>query len=82
MIRKFDDLGRISIPKEMRDKLGLANGGEAKIELAGRKIVVSNPDELDLEKYLHEKLEALDDIEQNDYISGCKAMILEVLAKL
>lgn len=42
MNRKFDDLGRIVIPKEMRDKIGLKNGDEATIELVGDKIIISN----------------------------------------
>lgn len=61
MNRKIDDLGRISIPKEMRDKIGLANGSEAKIELKGNKIVLSNPDNFDLEKYIEEQLEMFKD---------------------
>lgn len=56
MNRKFDNLGRISIPKEMRDKLGLGNGSEAKIELAGDKIIISNPDKFDLKEYIEEQL--------------------------
>lgn len=47
MNRKFDKLGRIVIPKEMRDKLGLEDGSEAKIELVGNKIVFSNPNRTD-----------------------------------
>lgn len=43
MNRKFDKLGRIVIPKEMRDKLGLEDGSEAKIELAGDEIIITNP---------------------------------------
>lgn len=42
MNRKFDELGRIVIPKEMRNKLGLKNGDEATIELIDDKIVISN----------------------------------------
>lgn len=53
MIRKFDDLGRISIPKEMRDKVGLINGMEAKIEMVNNKIILSNPEKFDLEEYIH-----------------------------
>lgn len=47
MNRKFDQLGRIVIPKEMRNKLGLEYGSEAKIELKGDKIIISNPKQED-----------------------------------
>ena len=45
MNRNFDKLGRIVIPKEMRDKLGLVEpGAEANIELIGDKIIkITNP---------------------------------------
>ena len=42
MNRKFDDLGRIVIPKEMRNKLGFGNRDEANIELVDDKIVITN----------------------------------------
>lgn len=46
--RKFDALGRISLPKEMRDKLGLNEpGAEANIELVDDKIIVTNPNQED-----------------------------------
>lgn len=41
MNRKIDDLGRMVIPKEMRDKLNIKTGDELKIELVGKKIMVS-----------------------------------------
>lgn len=44
MNRKFDKLGRIVIPKEMRRKLGLEKAdSETKIELVDYKIIISNP---------------------------------------
>ena len=57
MNRKFDKLGRLVIPKEMRDKLGLGEpGSEAKIELVDNKIIVTNPKQEDkFEEWLKEK---------------------------
>jgi len=56
MNRKFDKLGRIVIPKEMRDKLGLEDGSEAKIELIGEEIIITNPRQEDkFENWLNEK---------------------------
>lgn len=55
MNRKFDKLGRIVIPKEMRDKLGLEHGSEAKIELIENKIIITNPKQEDeFEKWLND----------------------------
>lgn len=61
MNRKFDDLGRISIPKEMRDKIGLSNGSEANIELIGNKIIITNPSEFDLENYIKQQIDKFQD---------------------
>jgi AbrB family looped-hinge helix DNA binding protein len=41
MNRKIDRLGRLVIPKEMRDELGIKNGDKVKIELKGNKIIVT-----------------------------------------
>ena len=41
MNRKIDDLGRMVIPKEMRDELNIKTGDKLKIELVGKKIMVS-----------------------------------------
>ena len=49
MNRKFDKLGRIVIPKEMRDKVGLDEpGSEAKIDLVDDNIIITNPNFNDL----------------------------------
>lgn len=76
MNRKFDDLGRISIPKEMRDKLGFKNKAEAKIELINNKIIVSNPDNFDLEKYI-EELQIKEEISTETY-----RVLEDILSKL
>lgn len=48
MNRRFDKLGRINLPKEMRDKIGLGEpDSEAMIELVDDKIIVSNPNQED-----------------------------------
>lgn len=48
MNRKFDKLGRINLPKEMRNKIGLGeSGAEAMIELVEDKIIITNPEQED-----------------------------------
>lgn len=54
MIRNFDSLGRIVIPKEMRKELGFEENSEANIELKGSEIVIKNPKKFDLKKYIKE----------------------------
>ncbi len=57
MNRKIDELGRLVIPKEMRKKLGLNERDEVKIELENDKIILTNPNKFNLEKYIEELLE-------------------------
>lgn len=54
MIRKFDSLGRIVIPKEMRKKLGFEEVSEAKIKLKDNAIIIKNPKNFDLKEYIKE----------------------------
>lgn len=56
MNRKIDNMGRISIPKEMRTKLGLDVGDEVKIEIKNKQVIVTNPNELDLKSYIEGRL--------------------------
>lgn len=41
MNRKIDDLGRIVIPKEMRNKLNIKEGDEVNIRCNGNEIIIS-----------------------------------------
>ena len=42
MYRNFDKCGRITLPKIMRKKLKFEENGEARIELKGDKIIITN----------------------------------------
>lgn len=68
MNRKFDKLGRIVIPKEMRDKLDLGEPeSEAKIELIGDKIIkITNPNQEDkFELWLKDYILMSESVEAN-----------------
>lgn len=54
MIRNFDSLGRIVIPKEMRKELGFKENSEADIELKNDAIIIKNPKSFDLKEYIKE----------------------------
>lgn len=41
MERRFDELGRISVPVEMRRALGLTPGARVDLKLQGNKIIVT-----------------------------------------
>ena len=47
MKRKIDDLGRISLPAEMKKEIGLNNGSEANIEIEDHKIIITKPNAID-----------------------------------
>lgn len=40
IVRKFDDLGRIGVPKEIRDKFGLVEKTPMSIYVDGQKIIL------------------------------------------
>lgn len=42
MYRNFDKYGRITLPKIMRKKLKFEDNDEARIELKGDKIIITN----------------------------------------
>lgn len=45
IVRKFDDLGRIGVPKEIRDKFGLVEKTPMSIYVDGRKIILEKFEE-------------------------------------
>lgn len=65
MERKFDELGRISIPREFRKKLNLENGAVANIELEDNKIIVTNPSAVDYKARIDKAIEYMKPIFMN-----------------
>lgn len=45
MIRRFDQLGRVVIPKEWRDELGFETGSLVDINKVGNKIIIQKHEE-------------------------------------
>lgn len=60
MKRNIDELGRIVIPKEMRKELGVANGNPVDIELVDKKVIITNPSEVDYKAIIEEALNYID----------------------
>lgn len=61
MNRKIDNMGRISVPIEMRKELGLDIGDEVKIEIKNKQVIVTNPGVLDLKSYIEGRLKQATD---------------------
>ena len=79
MNRKIDSLGRIVIPKEMRDQLDIKDGDSINIELVDNKIVISNPNEVDYKQILDEIREFIKS--QSPDAGVCGKTILKILDK-
>lgn len=74
MVRKLDDLGRLTIPKSLRDNLRLEEGTPMEIFTFGNQIV--------LEKYEREKLSETDfcwlqELVENQYVDTPTGMALK-----
>lgn len=81
MERNLDDLGRLVIPIEYRKQLGLENGDPVRIELKGKKIIVSNPkNDFDVEEYIRSELTKLTG--KNELTIGAREMCLRILEKI
>lgn len=81
MERNIDDLGRLCLPIEYRKQLGLENGDSVRIELKGKKIIVSNPkNDFDVEEYIRGELTKLTG--KNELTIGAREMCLRILEKI
>lgn len=76
MKRKFDGLGRITIPKELRKELGMGDNAEVEIELSvcGDEIIISKASKTKFEAWLEEQI-------HNDHIDIVKSTYELVLEK-
>ena len=59
MNRKIDELGRIVIPKEIRDKLGIEVQENLNIELVDNKIIISKANEIDYKTKVEKAIDKL-----------------------
>lgn len=76
--RKVDDLGRVVLPKEMRDSLGIENNDKVSIERDGNEIIIKNYKEAKTLKEIKEKLESHKQ-SNTDYYRGYKDALKWVL---
>ena len=66
MLRNIDNLGRLVIPSEYRQELGIENGSSLNIELEKDKIVITNANRVDYKARVEKAIEY---IENNTYSS-------------
>lgn len=81
MIKRLDDLGRIVLPKGLRETLGLKIGDPINIEIKGKKIIITNPkDNFDVEEYIKGELTLLTG--HNEFTIGAREMCLKILDRI
>jgi len=56
MYRKIDELGRLVIPKEIRNTIGLKPGDEIKIEIKNNQIILEKENSINIKEYIQEKM--------------------------
>lgn len=78
MNKKIDNMGRISIPIQMRKELSLKVGDEVKVEVKNKEIILSNPDTFDLKEYVEGRLKQAEEMGNHDLITA----YYDVLRKL
>lgn len=66
MKRKMDKLGRLVIPKEMREELNMQEGKDVDIKLESNKIILTNPDDIDYKAIVNSAIEEINDINPDD----------------
>ena len=76
--RKVDNLGRVVLPKEMRDSLGIEEDEKVSIEKEGNKIIIKNCKEIKTIKEIKEKLESKKQT-NTEYYEGYKDALKWVL---
>lgn len=76
--RKLDNLGRVVLPKEMRDKLGLEDNEMVSITREDDSIIIKNYKETKARKEIKEKLEHHKQ-SNTDYYRGYKDALKWVL---
>lgn len=68
MKRHFDELGRIVIPKDMREELDFGINDFAEIEVIHKKIVLSNPKDHNKNKQFDFLIERENKLQQIEYL--------------
>ena len=64
--RRVDDLGRISLPIDMRRTLGIECGSEVAVDFKGNSIVITKPQEAEKKMALLARLDAIMATDQED----------------
>lgn len=81
MQRNIDNNGRLVIPIEFRQQLGLENGDQVCMQLKGNKIIITNPkNDIDIEDYIKGELALLTG--HNELTIGAREMCYKILEKL
>lgn len=70
MQRNIDELGRITIPANMRKQLEINVGNPVNIECTGNKVIITKPDTVDYKAIVEETIRYINSrcLEKNGYV--------------
>lgn len=68
MKRHFDNLGRIVIPKDIREELDFGSNDFAEIEIVNKKIIITNPKDIDKQAQVDFLINRENKLQEIEYI--------------
>lgn len=81
MKRKIDELGRIVIPKEWRNELGIEANQELEFAKVGSKIIITIPTGMKTKEEVEKLYKEMSKIKETEYNLGFLDALKEVLKK-
>lgn len=81
MKRNIDNLGRVVIPAEMRNELGIEPNQELEIEKVGNKIIITNPKGILSKEEIETMYKGVCKLDETEYNIGFRNALEMILNK-